>query len=251
MAPSLRITFALLGVAGFGLLLCATIILGSVDRLSLRTTEANIDYLLNQLRDTIEANVGLGLPLAQARVVQNLVERAKAADGRVLAAEVFSPVGLSLFNTDRGSIGESIPASWRNAVRNRIVNDRWRVEELGGVVVGQVIRNDFGEPVGYLALTISDEARELLGEQVLTALAARMAIVAPVGLAIVFLVAFMIFERSSRDVALLAEGLRAPAPSPGHASGLAALAPKVHSAVDRAIADFDRATADVLKADDA
>ena len=57
MAPSARIILALLGVTSAGLLLCAAIIYGSLDRLSLRTAEANVDFLLTQLRNTVEANV--------------------------------------------------------------------------------------------------------------------------------------------------------------------------------------------------
>src|SRR5690242_15492255 len=120
MAPSARIILALLGITGVGLLLCAALIYGSLDRLSLRTAEANVDFLLTQLRNTIEANVDLGLPLADIRIVQDLIERSEASDHQVLALEVFSPAGISLFNTDRGSIGETVSPAWQEAIHYRI-----------------------------------------------------------------------------------------------------------------------------------
>ena len=89
-----------------GLALCAALVFGSLDRLSLRAAEANVDFLLSQLRNTIEANVGLGLPLAGHPRRPAPDGARQGGDQQVLAIEVFSPTGVSLFNTDRGSVGE-------------------------------------------------------------------------------------------------------------------------------------------------
>lgn len=249
MAPSTRIILALMATTAAALLLCAGLVFGGLDRLALRSSEANIDFLLGQLRRSVEANVGLGLPLANIRVVQNLVERAKATDGRVLAVEVFSPAGVSLFNTDRGSIGESIPAAWRSAIRSRIVGDRWRVEELGDIIVGEVMRNDFGEPVGYLAVTLSSEARDRHAEGLIVALSARLAWVAPIVLAAALVMAVFMFDWTTRDIRqLAAQLLGRQAPGSGVFAGAAQDA---RSAVDRAVRDFERAADDVMKTDEA
>lgn len=247
MAPSTRIIIALMATTLMAVMLCGALVFGGLDRLGLRSSEANIDFLLGQLRDSIEANVGLGLPLANIRVVQNLVERAKATDERVLAVEVFSPTGISLFNTDRGSIGETIPAAWRGAIRNRVVGDRWRVEELGDLIVGEVMRNDFGEPVGYLAVTLSGEARDRHAESLIVALSGRLAILAPVALIATLLVALYMFGRTTRDIRELSRHL-AGRGAPGAA--LSAIAGTVRSTVDRAVLDFERAADDVMKTDE-
>lgn len=248
MAPSTRIILALMATTAAAVLLCAALVFGSLDRLALRSSEANIDFLLGQLRHSVEANVGLGLPLANIRVVQNLVERAKATDSRVLAVEVFSPSGVSLFNTDRGSIGESIPAAWSSAIR-RIAGDRWRVEELGDIIVGEVMRNDFGEPVGYLAVTVSSEARDRHAEGLIVALSTRLALVAPLVLMAVLLVAAVMFGWTTRDIRQLAAQLGGQrAPSGGAFAGAVA---GVRSSVDRAVLDFERAADDVMKTDEA
>lgn len=251
MASSSRIILAILGVTGAGLALCAALIFGSLDRLSLRTAEANVDFLMTQLRDTIEANVGLGLPLSDVRVVQDLIERAKASDDQVLAVEVFSPDGISLFNTDRGSIGEYIFPLWQIAVKYRVENERWRVEELGNIVVGSIIRNDFNEPVGYLAVTVSGDARGRHARTVLGGMARQAILVVPAVFAAVLLVALAMFHVSSRGFRRLAKKLASD--SPGEAGlppKLAADADSVRQSVDRAVADFDRATVEVLKVDE-
>jgi hypothetical protein len=252
MAPSSRIILAILGATCAGLALCAALVFGSLDRLSLRTAEANVDFLLTQLGDTVEANVGLGLPLADIRVVQDLIERVKVADAQVLAVEVFSPDGVSLFNTDRGSIGEPIPPVWQNAVRFRVANERWRVEEPGSIVVGQVIRNDFGEPVGYLAVTVSGEARGEHAESVLAGLARQAAVVVPLALLAVLAVAMALARYSGRGFARLAERLGDAQQPPNRAlpADLATEADRVLASVRQATDDFDRATADVLKVDE-
>ncbi|MFN3547873.1 MAG: hypothetical protein ACK4U0_10330 [Mesorhizobium sp.] len=249
MALSSKIVLSLMGVAGTTVLLCAALVFGALDRLALRSAEANVDFLLSQLRDSIEANVGLGLPLADIRVAQSLVEQAKATDKRVLAVEVFSPSGISLFNTDRGAIGEDIPPAWHVAIRKRVDGDRWRVEDLGDIVVGEAMYNDFGETVGHLAITISDDVRQDHAEGLLTTLVSRLALVAPVALVLVLTVAALIFGRTTRDIGGLAAVLEGS--SPRATTPLTELAVRVRSTVDQAVGEFDRAASDVLKTDEA
>ena len=62
MASSSRAILAVLVATAVGLALCIALIFGAPDRLSLRTAETNVDFQLSQLRDTIEANVGLFWP---------------------------------------------------------------------------------------------------------------------------------------------------------------------------------------------
>ncbi|MEQ1956155.1 hypothetical protein [Mesorhizobium sp. CN2-181] len=253
MAPGTRIILAILGVTSAGLALCAALVFGSLDRVALRTAEANVDFLLTQLRDTIEANAGLGLPLADVRVVQDLIERAKATDPQVVAVEVFSPDGVSLFNTDRGSIGEAISSAWQTAVRYRVEHERWRVEEFGNIVVGQIIRNDFGEPIGHLAITVSGEARAALARNVLAGLGWRALWVVPAALLAVLIVSVVLLDLSGRPLRKLAERLAAQdAPTGDTALPVRYLAGAdgVRLSVDRAVSDFDRATAEVLKVDE-
>jgi hypothetical protein len=253
MASTSRIILAILVATCAGLALCLALVFGSLDRLSLRTAEANVDFLLSQLRDTIEANVGLGLPLSDVRVVQDLIERAKATDDQVLAVEVFSPDGLSLFNTDRGSIGEPISPLWQNAIRYRIENERWRIEELGNIVVGAVIRNDFAEPVGYLAVVVAGEARSLHGGTVLAGLARQAALVVPAVLLVVIVAALAVLRLSNRNFGALSARLAADPPASGGPDlpeALAVRADAVRRSIDGAVVHFDRATADVLRIDE-
>ena len=68
MAPSSRILLALAGVTAAALALAGALVFGGLDRLGLRSAEANMDFRLGQLSGAIEANVGLGLALPDIRV---------------------------------------------------------------------------------------------------------------------------------------------------------------------------------------
>ena len=120
------------------------------------------------------------------------------------------------------------------------------MEELGAIVVGETMRNDFDEPVGYVAVTISDAARAEHADGLAAALAARAAWLAPLALMLALGVAWRALDRSTRDVRGLAEALSAPgAPEAESPAG------RVRAAADRAVADHERAAAEVLAADEA
>lgn len=254
MSPTARTVLALLAITTAGMVLCTLLIFGTLDRLRLRAAEANVDFVLAQLRDAIEANVSLGIPLDDIRIIQDLIERARAGDPQIVAVEVFSPAGISLFNTDRGSIGESITQPWREAIRFRVENDRFRVEEPGGLVVGQVILNDFSEPVGYVAVTITGTARQQHAGAVMGVLAERTAGLLPFALVIVGLAGALLLGIQSRDLKEVAARLRGERPQPtvappADAPDLPARADAVRATVTRAVTDLDRATEAVLRLD--
>jgi hypothetical protein len=239
-----------LAIAAAGLIVCAGLVYGSLYRLGLRTTEANVDFVLTQLRATIEANVDLGLPLSDIRIVQDVIERARAADPQMLAAEVFSPNGTSLFNTDRGSIGEPVPEAWAEAVRYRVENDRWRVEELGNIVVGQVIRNDFGEPVGYLAVTLSGEEHQKQAEAVFGALLGQMALALPATLLVLLIAALLSLRWADRDLVRLSRTLAATARAPEKQGGLPDHAQRALLAIDEAASALETAARQIANIDE-
>lgn len=251
MAPATRIIIAVLGTTILAIALCAVLIFGSLDRLRLGAAEANVDFMLTQLRGSLEANAGLGLPLADMRIAQDLIERAKANDEEILAVELFSPDGVSLFNTDRGSIGEKVAPLWQDAIRYRFEDERWRIEELGNIVVGEVIRNDFDEPIGYIAVTISGDARREHAETLAVGLLESAAFLTPPVLLAVLLMCMLVFRRLQSDFRVLARSL-SEADGPGSPGGtLAEQARSLHNAVDLAVADLKNAAARVLAVDEA
>ncbi|MEJ8571568.1 hypothetical protein [Microbaculum marinum] len=232
-----------------GITLSVLLINEALDRLRVRAVESNIDFILTELRDSVEASVSLGLLLPEIHVAQDLIERARLGNQEILAVEIFDPSGVSVYNTDRGSIGERVTDDWLEAIRLRDDSRRWRLEQLDTVVVGEEIRNDFGEPVGHLAVTLAGAAH---GDGLVGAVATRFAVVAAAGVLIVALLSALMFHIATRDLRMVArqlygqEPLGGPSAEPGT---LAAAAVAMCAAIDETIVEVDLAAEKVRALD--
>jgi hypothetical protein len=200
MSPTSRTVVALTLMALTGLVLSALLIHGALDRLRLRAAESNIDFVLTQLRDAVEASVSLGLDLADIPIAQDLIERARYGNADILAVEIFSNAGVSLYNTDRGSIGEPISDEWREAIRLRDEGHRWRLESLGAIVVGEQIHNDFGETVGELAVTLSGASTQAHAAALMATLAEWLAVIALPVVVVIAVLSALLIGHATRDL---------------------------------------------------
>lgn len=125
--------------------------------------EARLAISLQEIRDRLEADLALGFELEGSSTAQGLLEDALQRDGSLLAAEVFDAAGLSLFNTDRGSIGERVPESWLEATRQLVpgsaMQERlvpWSTEGVEPAL-GLPVRGPFGQVVGHVSLVPSPQ----------------------------------------------------------------------------------------------
>lgn len=131
--------------------------------------DARLRITLLDIRDTLEADLALGLELNDNTRAQGLLEQALSKDAGLRAAEVFDTDGRSLFNTDRASIHEMVPSTWLSAAfpnkagtagpgrpdtqADEGALDTWRVPAGRDQVLGLPLRGPFGEVVGALTLT--------------------------------------------------------------------------------------------------
>lgn len=252
MSPRSRAVIALSVSTVAALALAALLVFGALDRLRVRAAEANIDFVLTQLRTAIESSVSLGLALPDIPVGQDLIERARAGNTEILAIEVFGPDGISIFNTDRGSLGEPITSSWQDAQRRS--PGRWRVEDVGVIVVGDIIRNDFGEPVGGIAVTVSGEARAANAQSLVATLVPWTGLVAGIATLLVGGAAVVLLGYAGRDFRQAAGALTGPqsASSAGAVTGgdLVGLAATMRAHVRERAAEILAAAETVRALDD-
>ncbi len=110
-------------------------------------------FVLFDLRERLESNLNLGFDLADNPSTQTLLDELLSRDSSFQVIEVFDRDGLSIFSTDRGSVGEKVPERWQRARARQ--PDGWMVQGELETVVGIPIRNAFDETAGYLALTYS------------------------------------------------------------------------------------------------
>ncbi len=151
MTFRLRIFFALLLFLGLIFSLILQLNRSLIDKTYDQLAETRFLFVSQSLKTALELNIGLGFPLAELRVSQDLIEREKADDDQILAIEVLDETGRSLFSTDRGTVGEEAPNRWFTALQTT-GGQRWTVIERDAIVIGVPIVNDFERTIGYVAL---------------------------------------------------------------------------------------------------
>ena len=162
-----------------GLIVLMGLTLFTFTRLEQAETDSSLReryrVILFDLRENLQTNISLGFELADNPTAQARLEELLTRDASFQVIEIYDNEDVSLFSTDRGSVGEKIQDAWRSArVRNP---NGWTVQKERETVVGIPIRNAFDEIAGYLALTYlnpssgrSDNQRILLAVFVISAI---------------------------------------------------------------------------------
>ncbi|HEY0834705.1 MAG TPA: hypothetical protein VGE72_12425, partial [Azospirillum sp.] len=86
--------------------------LGDTARAQLAVRDARFQFLVQTIRSRVEANIHLGLMLSGLGATQDLLERSRVQDADILSIDVFDDQGNMLFSSDRGGIGDRVPADW-------------------------------------------------------------------------------------------------------------------------------------------
>jgi hypothetical protein len=111
-------------------------------------------YLLSaEVRDKIEADLQLGVDLTEARGAQNQIDELITKDPSIRAVEIFDRDGISVVNTDRGSINERVSPVWMRQAGS-LSGRYWVVFNVDETVIGMPLRNAYDvEPFAHLAVT--------------------------------------------------------------------------------------------------
>lgn len=120
-----------------------------------RLHDARWRIALQEVSERLEADLALGLELGDSVRAQGLLENALARSRDLVSAEVFDASGVTLFSTDRGTIGERVPDAWLLAVGSATSqrSRQWSVAVAEDNTIGTSIRGPFGEIVGQVCLT--------------------------------------------------------------------------------------------------
>lgn len=143
------------GLVGFVLVGARTL-----ERYNGALTEAQYDFVLARANEAIERSLQIGLPLTEIEQTLPILEFAVSRAPGVLAADVFSPAGVTIFSTDRGAVGEPVPPEWLHAIEEQpgAGDSGWRAADLDQVTIGQPILNDFSVVAGWSALIVERAA---------------------------------------------------------------------------------------------
>ncbi|GGF89253.1 hypothetical protein GCM10007301_56460 [Azorhizobium oxalatiphilum] len=176
---------------------------------------ARVSHLLGSLRGATEANLAIGLTLDQLSALQARIERETGADPSVQAIDVFNSQGRSVYSTDRGAVGEDVPAPWMAQIRSDGI---WSVPGNGEIIYLTRFDNDLGF-AGGVAVSVTDSEGVARNERLLFDLSGRTLafIVAAIAVAIGLVLAFAAVMTSPfRRVTRILRGEENPqAPAPG------------------------------------
>ncbi|MEO5671726.1 MAG: hypothetical protein ABIR26_13615 [Ramlibacter sp.] len=147
-----------LTTAGMVLLVGVLLAVQGLEAQSLQNLRLQIT--LQEVRERLETELAWGFELAASGVAQTLLEDTLTHDASLLAVEVLGPDGISLFSTDRGSVGERVPDAWLAAMADLSrmpLNDPghavWTVAAGHDSTLGLPLHGPFGEVAGHVVAT--------------------------------------------------------------------------------------------------
>jgi hypothetical protein len=256
MSLTAKLATAILTVSLLAVALIGALNYVYVTRTYLDLARERFGFVLYDLKNTVEKNIGLGFDLADLKQLQGILEREKVRDDQILSIEVFDTAGVTLFSTDRGNIGDAAPDAWLRA-RAQAGGGGWRVVEREAIVLGTPLVNDFDRAIGSAALSYSlgyydGRIADIAGKLGWRYAIAILLLVPILAVGVYFALRGTRAAFARMEQILLT--LRDPAVTPAQAANDASLQPVFRRMAGRtaeALGDIRRATQDVQRLDDA
>lgn len=168
-----RITLALVVILAAGVVMTTVLSAHMFERTLSDFLTSRFEFELNDMRQRIETQMDLGIPLANLQTVSEEFDEHGRDDEQILSIEVFDDTGIVLFSTDPSFVGDLVTEEWVSAWRSSRGREVWSSLERDARVVGVPLRDNLGRDVGSLALRYS---RDFFDDSV-TLQAGRMLIV--------------------------------------------------------------------------
>jgi hypothetical protein len=148
LATRLGSLLAVMLVVGCGL--AASLNYLKFERILLEQQARVLEILVEEISNTVENGLALGVPLAGVPGAQALLERSRAAEPLIANLSIVDPGGIVLFDTDRQNLHAPAPPA---ALERRSDTDTWRFRNTARYGIGVPITNNFGQSEGAILLT--------------------------------------------------------------------------------------------------
>ena len=146
-----------------GTTLTSVLSLHKFERILADLLTSRFEFVVNDLRNRIETQMDLGLPLANLVDINDQLDELLGDDGQVLSVEVFDETGSVLFSTDPSFIGDLVSEDWIFSWQVSRGKGTWSLLETDAGVVGVGLQNNLNQNVGAIVLRYS---RQFLDESV-------------------------------------------------------------------------------------
>lgn len=170
--------------------------------------EQRLKFIGQSIENSIQSSLAVGLQFADIGTLAATLERERAADGLILTIDVFDSDGRVLYSTDPARVDRPAPQAWQIASRKAGSGD-WAVREGGDAAVGNSVQNNFGLPIGDVALRYSSERVQAAALGVARQLALNAFLVFLVASALATFALSAVMRRLERDIGGVEHALRA------------------------------------------
>lgn len=117
--------------------------------------QSRIEYLISDLKHTVEFSLTLGLPLSDLKNIQDLIDQTKKDDDQIRTITVFDAGGKVIFCTNSDLIGSDVAEPWKTAATGK--DAFWTILEEREMVMGTKVLNAIDQVAGFIALGYSRE----------------------------------------------------------------------------------------------
>lgn len=216
-----RLTGVFLPLLLAALIGCAVLLSSQIDATRLTLREHRYASVAMSLASAFEVSLDLGVPLEAQRNLLDDMRFEIERDPTIVSIDVFDPSGRLVFTTDRGGVGDRVPAAWVAQLADGGQRG-WTVADGSGRVTGASIINNFNKVAGAVGLRHDPGVGgSLMSSQVI---AGALAAAAALSLLTLLLLLRGIVRPLDDELALLADRLdagEATAVAGGGLSGLA------------------------------
>jgi len=105
---------------------------------------------------SIQAAMALGMQFSEIGTMPGTLSRESNADVLIVGIDIFDTKGRPLYSSDSLRGRQSAPDSWTSAVKEA-GRGKWAVNDGKESAAGIVLRNNFDQPMGFMAVRFSSE----------------------------------------------------------------------------------------------
>ncbi len=202
---NLKIVAPVILIAALAMGLSAFLNYGKFQRTFTDLESSRFAFALNNIRDTVESGLDLGLSLENLANAEGVIEAEAAKDPQIALIVIFDDKGSVVHRSGNAEITK-IPPTWTSEITLN-PDKAWRVNEPETLVLGVPLVNNFGQIAGGIALR-SDWSEQLaLLQQMATRLMLGAIIITAITALITLIVVRFLVQHTQKTLAKMDKDL--------------------------------------------
>ncbi len=202
---NLKIVTPVILIAALAIGLSAFLNYGKFQRTFTDLESSRFAFALNNIRDTVESGLDLGLTLENLANAEGVIETEAAKDPQIALIVIFDDEGSVIHRAGNAEI-KKIPPTWTNEMTLNL-GKAWHVNEPETLVLGVPLVNNFGQIAGGVALRSDWSEQIALLQRMATHLMLGAAIITAITALIALIVVRFLVQRTQKALAQMDKDL--------------------------------------------